>query len=108
MATSGMPDRHDRNAHRNRKFLDSPREGNGFELSAIRQQPSHSAISSVVFGDKTGTIPLSKRGSRHGETSKQFASATEKWGLASTGFGAGRTTRQDREKGIQHSRLEGN
>jgi hypothetical protein len=33
-----------------------------------------------------------KRGSRDGETSEQFASSAEKWGLAGTGFGAGGAT----------------
>jgi|HubBroStandDraft_6_1064221.scaffolds.fasta_scaffold29025_2 hypothetical protein len=49
-----------------------------------------------------------KRGSRDGETGEQFASSAKKWGVAGADFGTGRTTRQDREKGIQHSRLEGN
>src|ERR1700730_16044870 len=62
-------------------------------IGSSRQQSSYSAIPSVVFGDKTGdNTPLSKRGSRDGETSKQFAPATEKWGLAGTGFGTGRAT----------------
>src|ERR1700747_3518217 len=48
---------------------------------------------------------ISKRGSRDGETSEQFASATEKWRVAGTGFGAGRASGHPRQKAIPHTRL---
>jgi hypothetical protein len=59
------------------------------------------------WGQKGTIRPSLKRGSRDGETSKQFASATEKWGVAGTGFGAGRATGYPRQKAIPHTRLAG-
>jgi hypothetical protein len=75
---------------------DSLLEGSGFELSVEDKVASNLAIlpfCPLYLGTKLGTIPHSlKRGLRDGETGEQFASATEKWGLAGTGFGAGRAT----------------